>query len=117
MRKVSNLPIQFYIDDKCTKIVKKVDPSSNRRRKGPVATSTVKMMSYIAVKAIESETSYHLSLWSIFALKELMDNAWDFLNDYYPNNPKEDRKIGVTIKVDLKPKWRKKHTSYSSTKF
>ena len=103
MRKVSNLPIQFYIDDKCTKIVKKVDPSSNRRRKGPVATSTVKMMSYIAVKAIESETSYHLSLWSIFALKELMDNAWDFLNDYYPNNPKEDRKIGVTIKVDLKP--------------
>ena len=90
-------------DDKCTKIVKKVDPPSNRRRNGPVATSTVKLMSYITVKAIESETSYLLFLWPIFALKELMDNAWDFLNDYYPNNPREDRKIGVTIKVDLKP--------------
>jgi hypothetical protein len=32
-----------------------------------------------------------------------MDNAWDFLNDYYPNNPREDRKIAVTMKVDLKP--------------
>ncbi len=32
-----------------------------------------------------------------------MDNAWDFLNDYYPNSPKGDRKIAVTIKVDLKP--------------
>ena len=60
-------------------------------------------MSYITVKVIESETSYLLFLWPIFALKELMDNAWDFLNDYYPNNPNEDRKIGVTIKVDLKP--------------
>jgi hypothetical protein len=90
-------------DDKCNKIVKKVDPPSNRRRKGPVATSTVKLMFYITVKAIESETSYLLLQWPIFALKELLDNAWDFLNDYYPNNPKEDRKIGVTIKVDLKP--------------
>jgi hypothetical protein len=90
-------------DDKCNKIIKKVDPSYNRRRKGPVATSTVKLMSYITVKAIESETSYPLFLWPIFALKELMDNAWDFLNDYYPNNPKGDRKIAVTIKVDLKP--------------
>jgi hypothetical protein len=102
-------------DDKCTKILKKVDPPSNRRRKGPVATSTVKLMSYITVKAIESETSYLLFLWPVFALKELMDNAWDFLNDYYPNNPQEDRKIAVTIK-DL-TKWRKKHTSHSSTKF
>jgi hypothetical protein len=59
-------------DDKCTKIDKK---PSNRRRKGPVATSTVKLMSYIAVKAIESETSYLLFRWPIFALKELMDNA------------------------------------------
>ena len=90
-------------DEKCNKIVKKVDPPSIRRRKGPVATSTVKLMSYITVKAIESETSYLLFLWPIFALKELMDNAWDFLNDYYPNNPKGDRKIAVTTKVDLKP--------------
>ncbi|MGC1930641.1 MAG: hypothetical protein WA667_16860 [Candidatus Nitrosopolaris sp.] len=85
------------------KIIKKVDPPSYRRRKGPVATSTVKLMSYISVKAIESDTSYLQSQWSRFTLKELMDNAWDFLNDYYPNNPKEDRKIAVTIKVELKP--------------
>ncbi|MFZ0512590.1 MAG: hypothetical protein WAM14_13360 [Candidatus Nitrosopolaris sp.] len=57
-------------------------------------------MSYITVKAIESDTSYLQSQWPTFTLKELMDNAWDFLNDYYPNNPKEDRKIAVTIKVD-----------------
>ena len=93
----------ILLDDKCKKIIKKVDPPYIRRRKGPVATSTVKLMSYITVKAIESETSYLLFLWPIFALKELMDNAWDFLNDYYPNNPKEDRKIAVTTKVDLKP--------------
>jgi hypothetical protein len=100
--------IQFYgkvlpSTAKSNKIIKKLDPPSYRRRKGPVATSTVKLMSYITVKAIESETSYPLFLWPIFALKELMDNAWDFLNDYYPNNPKGDRKIAVTIKVDLKP--------------
>jgi hypothetical protein len=82
--------------------VKKVDPSY-RRRKGPVATSTVKLMSYITVKAIELETSYLQFQWFLFTLKELLDNAWDFLNDYYPNSPKEDRKIEVTIKVDLKP--------------
>ncbi|MFY9871764.1 MAG: hypothetical protein WAK17_18790 [Candidatus Nitrosopolaris sp.] len=90
-------------DDKCNKIVKKVDPPSYRRRKGPVATSTVKLMSYITVKGIESDTSYLQFQWPTFTLKELMDNAWDFLNDYYPNNPREDRKIAVTIKVDLKP--------------
>lgn len=47
----------------------------------------------------------------------MLDNAWDFLNDHYPNSPKEDRKIAVTIKVDLKPEGEKKHTSYSGTKF
>ena len=74
-------------------------------------------MSYITVKAIESDTSYPLFQWFLFTLKELLDNAWDFLNDHYPNNPKEDRKIAVTIKVDLKPEREKKHTSYSNTKF
>jgi len=75
---------------------------ANRRRKGPVATSTVKLMSYINVRDIESET-YPRGRWHIFALKELMDNAWDYLNDYYANNPKEDRKIAVTVKIDWKP--------------
>ena len=52
----------ILLDDKCAKIIKKVDPPSNRRRKGQVATSTVKLMSYITVKDIESETSYLLFL-------------------------------------------------------
>jgi hypothetical protein len=94
-------------DDKCNKIIKKVDSPSCRRRKGPVATSTNKLMSYITVKAIESETSYLLIQWFLFTLKELSDNAWDFLKDHYPNRPKEDRRIEVTIKVDLKPEGEK----------
>ncbi len=81
------------IDDKCNKIVRKADPPSCRRRKGPVATSTNKLMSYITVKAIESETSYLQLQWFLFTLKELLDNAWDFLNDHYHNSPKEDRKL------------------------
>ena len=73
-----------------------------KRRKGPVATSTKKFMSYINVRDIESET-YPRGDWHRFALKELMDNAWDFLNDYYADSPKEDRKIAITVKVDWKP--------------
>jgi hypothetical protein len=92
-------------DDKSVKIAKKADPpfSIRKHRKGPVATSTVKLMSYITVKAIESDISQPQRAWPKFALKELMDNAWDFLNDYYPNNPKEGRKIAVTVKLCRKP--------------
>lgn len=82
-------------------------PSQQHRRKGPVATSTVKLMSYITIKAIESDTSYLQLQWLLFALKELLDNAWDFLNDYYSQSPKEDRKIGVGIEIDRKPQGRK----------
>jgi hypothetical protein len=103
MAKTNRFSGSVLHDDKSNKIVKKVDPPCYKRGKGPVATSTVKLMSYITVKAIESDTSYLQSRWPRFTLKELMDNAWDFLNDYYPNNPREDRKIAVTMKVDLKP--------------
>ena len=82
-------------------------PSQQHRRKGPVATSTVKLMSYITIKAIESDTSYLQLQWLLFVLKELLDNAWDFLNDYYSQSPKEDRKIGVGIEIDRKPQGRK----------
>ena len=37
---------------------------------------------------------------AIFALKELMDNAFDSLNDYYPNESKESRNIAVCIKIE-----------------
>ncbi|PWU80344.1 MAG: hypothetical protein DLM72_12645 [Candidatus Nitrosopolaris wilkensis] len=97
--------------DKSKKIDKKGRPPHSStvegRRNGPVATSTVKLMSFIIVKAIESDTSYLQSQWPLFALKELLDNAWDFLNDYYSQCPKEDRKIGVSIKIDRKPQAQK----------
>jgi hypothetical protein len=73
------------------------------RRKCPVATSTVKLMSYVTVKAIESDTSYLQLQWPLFAVKELLDNAWDFLNDYYGQSIKEDRKIAVSIELDKTP--------------
>lgn len=83
------------------KIVKKANPSPIRRRKGPVPTSTKKLLGHINVRDIESET-YPRGQWHTFALKELMDNAWDFLNDYYPDNEysKEQRKIAITVKID-----------------
>jgi hypothetical protein len=67
------------------------------RRKGPVSTSTKQSMSYVTVKGIESEISYLESDWAKFAVKELMDNAYDFLNDFYGKSPKEARKIAVRI--------------------
>jgi hypothetical protein len=36
-------------------------------------------------------------------MKELMDNGYDFLNDYYPNETKEARKIVVRVKIDPPP--------------
>ena len=40
-------------------------------------------MAYVTVKNIESETSYLERDWSLFVLKELEDNAFDWLNDYF----------------------------------
>jgi hypothetical protein len=54
------------------------------RRKGPVATSTKQMAGYFTVTGIENEISLAESKWPCFALKELSDNAFDWLNDYYP---------------------------------
>jgi hypothetical protein len=74
--------------------------SFNKKRKGPVSTSTRQSTSYVTVKGIESETSYQEPDWPVFTMKELMDNAYDFLNDYYSNESKEARKIAVRVKVD-----------------
>jgi len=53
------------------------------RRKGPVATSK-QMAGYFTVSGIENELSMPENMWPCFALKELADNAYDWLNDYYP---------------------------------
>ena len=41
-------------------------------------------MAYVTVKNIENETSHVEADWTLFILKELIDNAWDWLNDDYP---------------------------------
>ena len=56
------------------------------RTKGPVATSTKQMAGYFTVSGIENELSIPENMWPCFALKELSDNAYDWLNDYYPNS-------------------------------
>lgn len=71
-----------------------------RRKSGPVATSTKRLMSYIDVRDIESETSYPRGKWHLFALKELMDNGWDFENDYYTDSSRENRNIAVTVRIE-----------------
>src|SRR6187200_2763954 len=60
--------------------------SLTTRRKGPVATSTKQMAGYFTVPGIENELSIPQNMWPCFALKELSDNAYDWLNDYYPNS-------------------------------
>jgi hypothetical protein len=54
------------------------------RRKGPVAISTKQIAGYFTVSGIENELSIPENMWPCFALKELADNACDWLNDYYP---------------------------------
>jgi hypothetical protein len=74
-----------------------------KKIKGPVFTSTRQSTGYLTINGIQSETSYQALDWPIFALKELMDNSFDFLNDYYPNEGKESRNIAVCIKIESKP--------------
>jgi hypothetical protein len=64
-------------------------------------------MAYVTVRNIENETSYREQDWSLFILKELTDNAWDWLNDTYPATSVETkalRKIGIRIWITRDPK-------------
>src|ERR1051325_1663266 len=69
----------------------------------PVTTLTRQTMGYLTVKGIESETSYLVRDWPLFALKEPADNGYDFLNDCYPNASKEARKIMIRAWMDSIP--------------
>jgi hypothetical protein len=60
-------------------------------------------MAYITVKGIESETPYPERDWPLFASKELPDNAYDFLNDYYSSAPKGARMIAIRAWLDSIP--------------
>ncbi len=86
--------------------------TTRRRKKGvivvrkPVFTTTKQIARYITVSGIQSETSYQLRDWPKFAFKELLTNAWDFLNDFYPDSSysKQHRSIKVIVMIDRIPK-------------
>jgi hypothetical protein len=70
----------------------------------PVSTTDKQSMAYVTIRNIESETSYLEKDWSLFVLKELEDNAFDWLNDYYPARSPKDRdirKIAVRIWITI----------------
>ena len=66
----------------------------------PISTTESQSMAYVTLRNIESETSIQEPNWSIFILKELSDNAFDWINDNYPPKTVQDkelRKISVRI--------------------
>jgi hypothetical protein len=75
-------------------------PTKKSSIRGPMSTSTRQSTAYLTIDGIQSETSYREQDWPLFALKELMDNAFDFLNDYYPNESRESRHIAIRIKIE-----------------
>jgi len=75
-------------------------PKKSKIRPVPVSTTDRQSMSYVTVRNIESATSHLQVNWPIFVLKELEDNAYDWLNDNYETKNSEDkefRKIAVRI--------------------
>ena len=66
----------------------------------------VRRRDIITIAGIESDTSYQEYQWPMFAVKELSDNAVDFLKENYPNAASDERKIATTVKLDttIKPK-------------
>jgi hypothetical protein len=52
------------------------------------------------VSGIESTTSWKERDWPKQSAKELMNNAYDFLNDYYPGGTRDTRKIALRVKMD-----------------
>jgi hypothetical protein len=86
------------------------------RMKGPVTTSTKQTAGYFTVSGIVNEISVTENEWPCFALKELSDNAYDWLNDYYPitatinrhsdrinYNRRTRRYIAMRIQIDKIP--------------
>ena len=90
--------------DKGSKIASKTYTPPTTR--GSVFTSTSQKKRYLTIAGIESDTSYQEYQWPIFAVKELSDNAVDFLKENYPNATSDERKIATTVKLDttIKPK-------------
>jgi hypothetical protein len=65
-----------------------------------VSTTVRQTAAYLTIEGIQSETSYPEEQWPCFAVKELIENSYDFLNHYYPKASKELRKISIHAKID-----------------
>lgn len=63
----------------------------------PVYTASKVLMAGFTIRGIESEISYTQGEWILVAVKELGDNAYDFFKEFYPNSPKEHRKISYHV--------------------
>jgi hypothetical protein len=66
-------------------------------RNKPVYTAAKVSMAGFTVRGIESEISYTQQEWPTVAIKELGDNPYDFFKEFYPNSPKDHRKIAYHI--------------------
>jgi hypothetical protein len=85
-------------------------PSPDIKRKvvkaGPVSTSTKQITAYTTLNGIYSETGVRGHQYSEFAVKELTENSYDFLQVIYPvekGNTKETRKIAIHAKIEPIP--------------
>ena len=67
--------------------------------RGPIWTSTKQSMSYLTIREIESELSRPVVEWPKEIMIQLIGNAWDSLQDNYPNGTNDTRKIEVCIKI------------------
>ena len=73
---------------------------------GPVSTSTKQITGYTTVNGIYSETKVRGYQYPEFAVKELMENAYDYLQVTYPvekGNTKAIRKIDIRVKIEPIP--------------
>lgn len=64
-----------------------------------VFSSTKQSMGYFTVSGIEQRIGYKQQDFPIFCIKELLDNAVDFLNNNY-RNPEDARIITVNLKLE-----------------
>ena len=70
---------------------------------GPISTSTKQITAYTTLNGIYSETGVRGYQYPEFAVKEMMENAYDFLQVIYPvekGNTKETRKIAIRVKIE-----------------
>jgi hypothetical protein len=99
-REIAIKSTQNLHGDSITKNSSKKGGAPSTRRKAPIWTSTKQSMSYLTISGIESELSRPIVGWPKEIMIQLIGNAWDSLQDNYPNGTKETRKIEVRIKID-----------------